>query len=220
MDGIGRERRGTRFATTRYRHVTGDGKDAPAVRAVTVKDLAEQARGIVEQARAQAAEIERQAYHAGFAQGEKAGQKTALDQLAPYLGRFQALTTELARLRDVHLKAIEPQILDLALVIARKVVHHAIEADPAAVRHVAAAAIQAAVDRARVTVRVAPSEHALLATFRPELLRIEGVKDLTIEADDRIAPGGCVVEGNGGEIDARTEVAFAEFEKLRDAYDA
>jgi flagellar assembly protein FliH len=200
--------------------VTGEGKETAAVRAVTVKDLTEQARAIVDQARAQAAEIERGAYLAGFAQGEKAGQKTALDQLAPYLDRFRALTTELTRLRAIHLKAIEPEILDLAIHVARKVVHRAVETDPETVRHVAAAAIRAAVDRTRVAVRVAPSEHALLETFRPDLLRIDGVKEVTIEADDRIAPGGCVVESDGGEIDARIDTAFAQIEKVRDAYDA
>ena len=34
-----------------------------------------------------------------------------------------------------------------------------------------------------MTIRVAPRDHAFLARFRPDLLRIEGVKEVVIDRD-------------------------------------
>ena len=220
MNAPGREKRARRFAPDRFRHVTGDGAPSSGVRAASVKDLNAEARQIVERARAQAAEVEARAYRAGFAEGEKAGQAATLEQLAPYLDHFRKLTRELARLREIHLKAIEPEVLSLAVEIARKIVHDEIEANPEVIGHVARAAIRDTVDRARVTIRVAPRDHAFLARFRPDLLRIEGVKEVVIEEDERIEPGGCLVETESGQVDARIDSQFAQFEHLRDAYDA
>ena len=168
----------------------------------------------LEEARAQASLIERDAYEQGFKKGEEAGQRVVLQQLSPFLTNFEALTGELARLRELHLGALEKELLPLGVEIARRVVHAELKLAPEKIAGIARAAIANTVDRERIVIRVSAADRDFLEQYRPDLLTVEGVKEVRIESDPRIEGGGCIVETTSGEVDATIPTQLHRFEAL------
>jgi flagellar assembly protein FliH len=67
-------------------------------------------------------------------------------------------------------------------------------------------AVGLAQDEENVTVRVSPTQFEFLETLKKETGReFEFIKKMKFEPDQEIADGGCIVETNYGEVDARIE---------------
>jgi flagellar assembly protein FliH len=61
-----------------------------------------------------------------------------------------------------------------------------------------------------VTLKVNPKDLDLVREHRKEWVEaVEGMGTLTVEADPAIARGGCVLETDAGDVDARVEERLA-----------
>ena len=90
--------------------------------------------------------------------------------------------------------------------IAKKIIGEIAEEGRDIVVNIAKEAIKRASDREALRIRVAPVDYDALNKKRSELLQcIDGIKSLIFEADESVQPGGCLIETNQGEIDARIE---------------
>lgn len=217
-----RQKSGAAFSASSFPdHQDKTSKNAPMSKLVIQDFQAEAQREkdrlvqrAMDEVQGRVSEIERKAYMEGHEKGEQAGQKLILKQLSPYLESFRQLTEQLVNLRDQQLKAIEPDIMGLAVQIARKVIHGEIKTNQDVIKNVTVAAIQHAVDREVLTIRISPEDHQFLKEFRSDLLLIDGVKEVQIEEDSTIDPGGCLVESQSGDIDATIPTQIGEFENL------
>ena len=177
-------------------------------------DFIEEARKVLEDARKKAADVERIAYEKGFQKGEQAGKQFGIQQIEPYLYQFRRLTDEIARAREKLLAQMEPQIIRMALAIAKKVVKRVVEEDERTAIRLAKDAIGQIVDRQKLIIHVSTSDYELINELRPEFLAIEGIKDCAIELDPNVEPGGCIIETEGGTVDARICTALDAVSKL------
>ena len=112
---------------------------------------------------------------------------------------------ELLRGFEAQLAALEPQlaqaVADAALLLAQRVVRAELHAHPEQVAQAAAQAVAAVLQSARqIRVLVHPDDHALVAAGAAEALQARGAR-LIAQAD--IERGGCLVESDLGQIDAR-----------------
>ena len=82
------------------------------------------------------------------------------------------------------------------------------------------AALKSVVAGGEISVRVNPKDLEVVNSNRPELVRFcGGARGMSVESDENISKGGCVVSTNFGEIDATIDSALNEIEeKLSDAY--
>ena len=69
-----------------------------------------------------------------------------------------------------------------------------------------------------MTVKVNPLDLEVMHQFRKDIEKYSGsVKGVSVDADETISRGGCIIETNYGEVDATIEGVFAEIEeKLKD----
>ena len=74
-------------------------------------------------------EIEREAFEKGFAAGERSGMEMAERRIEVALKRFSKSLQEVARLRNEIVAHTEKDLVELALEIARKLVHREIQID-------------------------------------------------------------------------------------------
>ncbi|MBZ0271686.1 hypothetical protein K8I61_06595 [bacterium] len=177
-------------------------------------DFEGRARATLDAAIARGARIERDAYHEGFAQGEKAGREMGRQQMQPAIENLGRMIEELAGAREAMLRAMEGKIARLAIDAAERIVKRKIEEDDTIVADVVRAAIDEAIDRGCLIVRVAPQEEKIVAELRPELLQLSGVDDVRVVADPNVSPGGCLIETESGLVDARVGTAAAELATL------
>jgi flagellar assembly protein FliH len=153
------------------------------------------------------ATLEREAFAKGYEQGERAGTEAAGKRGEAMLRRLSDTLTELTSLRASMIRQTENQIVELALAVARRVVHREISLD----RNLLIAIVRVALDRlgesAHVTVRLHPEEFE--ATGAARVAEFAG-SDITFVPDARVGRGGCRVESDMGMLDASVDAQIQE----------
>jgi flagellar assembly protein FliH len=189
-------------------------KEKTTVKMYKEADFVAEARRVLDKAQQEAAGIERFAYEQGFVQGEEAGKRLGIQQLEPYLDQFKKLVVDIATARERLLDEMEPKVVKLALAIAERVVKRVVEEDRELAVRVAKSAIERIVDKQRLVIHVSRSDYDLLSELTPEFLAMEGVKECSIESDPNIEPGSCIIETEGGTIDACIYTAMEAINEL------
>ncbi len=158
------------------------------------------------QLEAEAGRREQDAYAKGFQEGQAAGYKEGSQQLAPVLERLRLSISEVEKFRKALYHNAEQETVALALAVASKIVGHEIEAHGDTILHTVHQALQKVVDRERIRIKLNPAD---LPTVRNNLrefsAEVEDLENISFEADERITSGGCVIETNFGDIDAKIE---------------
>jgi flagellar assembly protein FliH len=99
-------------------------------------------------------------------------------------------------------------VVDTALGLAFQVVRSEITQRPECVARVAEEAVNAVMLSARhLRLRMHPQDQALIEQGAGPALR---ARDVMVQADSAISPGGCVVESDLGQVDARIESRWAQ----------
>jgi flagellar assembly protein FliH len=99
-------------------------------------------------------------------------------------------------------------VMRTAVQLARQVVRHELDTRPEIVAKVAQEAVGAIVLSARhLRVRVHPADHAHVAEGAGEALK---ARDARLVADPQIEPGGCIVDSDLGQVDARIGSRWAQ----------
>ena len=153
-----------------------------------------EAEQLVEDARHQADALREQARQQGLAQAQR--------ESLELLGRARA---EYDRLLRHH----EPDMLELALGVAQRIIRRAVSLDEQIIRDVVAQTLEQVRHRRQILVLVHPDDLRRLEPERPALQGLIEGASLYLEADPQISPGGCVIETESGRIDARLEVQLA-----------
>jgi flagellar assembly protein FliH len=148
---------------------------------------------------ARLAALERDAFSKGFAQGERAGGEAAAQRADAMLRRLTDTLEELTTLRQQMIHETERQMVQLALAIARRVVHREVSIDHDLLIAMARVALERLGESAQVTVRLSPEDFE--ATSAARTAQWTGTH-VTVVADARIGRGGCRVESEFGAMDA------------------
>lgn len=149
----------------------------------------EEARRLVEAARAEAERLRGAAVAAGREEG---------------LARASEHVARAALARDRLLAAAEPQLVELGLELARRIVERAAALDPAVVVELAGRALDAARARAEVTLRAHPADLAALREAEPRLAAaLTRARPVALAADPALGRGEVRVETEAGVVEAR-----------------
>ena len=180
----------------------------------------EEAAHCLADARARAAQLETEAYEAGLHRGAADALQESRQQYASVLRCFEQATADITGLRQQVVRQAEDDIITLAFEIARKLVQHHVLVDHACLATTLRRALSYVLDNDAVVVRVHPDDLAQTQHLHEEILpSLETMRHVTIEPDETIGRGGCVVETNVGIIDARVGAQFAELEqRFREQY--
>lgn len=163
----------------------------------------------VDEIKQKAQDIEKEAYIKGFAKGEKDGMKSGENKFKSVLNNFRQAFLELEKVqKEMYLDA-EKKTVSLALSIARKVVCHEITANKEVVLNVVKEAVQKVVNRGKIIIKTSPSDFQFVKNFDHDFLGfIDNIENVTFEEDKTISDGGCIIENDFGDIDARIEKQF------------
>lgn len=154
----------------------------------------------------------RQAYAEGFAQGERDAKQLAEERISPLVTTLENLLAEITSMRKNLQRQIENEVVDLALHIGRKIVGQAFQTDRDAVGEIVREALKHAEDPEKICIRLNPADlqHLQKASGFESLSASERIQ---LEEDSTIDAGGCLVQTEYGEIDARIEEQFRTIEE-------
>lgn len=171
-----------------------------------VLDARQEAARILADAQAQATKWRQDAYQGGYLEGQESAQaewEARLKQAADLLnGSIEA--------RHALFTQSEGEVVRLAIEIARKVVHKELELDPQLVAGMAKEALKHLGSRTHIRIHLNPNDIPVLEARMKELTPL--AREIELVADDGITPGGCLVEGSSGRVDARIETQIATIE--------
>ncbi|RMH05417.1 MAG: hypothetical protein D6704_09590 [Nitrospirae bacterium] len=147
--------------------------------------------------------LQREAFEAGVQAGLEKGREEMRLSAEQEMRRALELVAQVERLRLETLRQAELDILQLAMAIARKVIHREASIDPEVVSMQVRRVIARLEEKGLITVRVHPQEISGLEAVRQSLTGSDGkLVRVRIEADEAIHPGGCVVESPQYFVDA------------------
>ena len=145
----------------------------------------------------------------GRAAGEAAGRSAAAAQLQPVFDRLAKSIAELASFRARFRRESEPELLRLALAVAKKILRRELTVDPHSLLGILKAALEVINHSEILLIRVAPEDVELLAGRLTPL----GLPDRVEIAGDRsLERGSLIVETQRGQIDASVQTQLAEIE--------
>jgi flagellar assembly protein FliH len=141
----------------------------------------------------------------GFAEG-----KAEVDRL---IERTQIALERAQDKRGEILKETEKEIVDLVLLISRKVIKVISENQRDIIVSNVIEALRKVKAKGDVIIRVNLADLQLATEHKQDFIKLmEGVKSINIVEDSSVDSGGCIIETDFGEIDARIASQLAELE--------
>ncbi len=164
-------------------------------------------RNLISRAQEEAIQIKDAAYQEGYNQGlEKA--KADLVALKSNIGAFMSAEKKV-------FDAIAPDIIEISLDIARKIIKHEVQIDPQIVIDTVMDILKnIPKNEPQITIKVNTTQAQYVKDTLPEQLTLLGVESkLSIVADDNITEGSCVVQTNNGVVDASIDAQIDIIQK-------
>lgn len=149
---------------------------------------------------------------AGYAQGYRDGLEALDAAKRQFAQAVSAQMGQLVAAFDAQTQALDARLADTlvqtAVMLARQVVRSEVAQRPELIVQVAQDAVGAVILSARhLRLRLHPQDLPLVEAGLADLLQARSV---LLQADAALQPGGCVVESDLGQVDARIEARWAQ----------
>jgi flagellar assembly protein FliH len=190
-----------------------------------IKEQAEQeAERILSDARVKAGEIENTARQSlaaerkevcdkGREEGREAGYAEGKAEVDRLIERTQVVLERAQDKRGEILNETEKEIIDLVLLIARKVIKVISENQRNVIISNVVQALRKVKAKGNIIIRVNMADLKLATEHKQEFIQqMEGAKSVQVVEDSSVDSGGCIIETDFGEIDARISSQLAEME--------
>lgn len=177
--------------------------DAEARAAELMRDAERQLNGMTEQARKE-----------GFEQGHKDGYESGKEEVERLIEQLHGIINHSIEKRNEIIEESETQLVNLVLLIAKKVVKVISENQRNVVINNVIQALRKLKSRGEVVIRVNLEDVKLTSAHVKDFLRmVESVKSVTVVEDSTVDRGGCIIETDFGQIDARISSQLHEIEE-------
>ncbi len=192
--------------------------------AVIKADAQTEAENIIARAKAEAAQIvsdaeaerdrlRNEAETSGYDKGHQEGYEKGVAEVERLVDRMHRILEAVMQRREEILADTESQIVELVILMARKVIKILSENQKNVVMANTLAALKKVKTRGEVTLRVNLEDVKLTSSHAQEFIEhVENVKGITVLEDSSVEKGGCIVETDFGAIDARISSQLQELE--------
>lgn len=178
--------------------------------AALIQKARAQAEELLQEARSQAEELKRKSQEQGYQEGRQRIAEEMESARQNALQEAEQIIEQARRERDQLLAEVEPQTLELALAIARRVIGRELLLHPETVQDIAREALKQAKGGDELVVKVHETSYEALRAGWEELVAEDDLaRRSRIEVDNLVEPGGCVVDTRSGRIDAQVSTQLA-----------
>ena len=179
-----------------------------------VKDAEKRAFDLIQEAEIKRNEQMSQAYDEGYQKGSEAGYQDGNKEAQRLVDRLHLIIEKTMDRRQEILDETEQQIVDLVLLMTRKVVKVISENQRTVVMNNIVQALRKVKGRGDVTIRVNLADLELTTEHTNDFIQaVENIKNISVVEDSSVDRGGCIVETDFGAIDARISSQLTELEQ-------
>lgn len=160
-------------------------------------------RNLISRAREEAQTIKESAAKEGYQAG--------LEQASGDISEVKNAITAFLSAKQEVFEYIAPDILEISVDIAKKIIKREIQQDPSLILNNILEILKGlSKEETKITLRVNPQQVALLKTELPELMSTAGLDaKVLVVPDEELMEGGCMVTTTNGVIDATIETQLS-----------
>jgi len=189
------------------------------------QEAEDEAKRVLEEARRQAAEleteikqrvdkIEKEALQKGKEEGREQGYQEGRAEVQRLVENVQRIVSAAIDKRNQIIEESETQVINLVMMIAKKVIKVISENQKNVVINNVVQALRKLKSRGAVVIRVNLADLELTSSHINDFLKmVENVKSITVLEDSSVDRGGCIIETDFGQIDARISSQLREIEE-------
>ena len=169
---------------------------------------------IIADAKAEQQAIIAKAESGGYEQGRQDGYEDGKKEVDRLVERIHKIIESVQAKRQEILDGTEQQIVDLVVLMTRKVVKIMSDNQKSVIMANVVQALKKVKGRGDVTLRVNLADVQLTTEHIQDFIsRVEAIKGITVMEDSTVESGGCIVETDFGAIDARISSQLTELEE-------
>ena len=178
-----------------------------------IAEASEKAKQILAEARTAFDADRKEAQDQGRAAGREAGYAEGKAEVDRLIERMQTVLERAQSKRAEILEQTEQEVINLVLLIARKVIKVISENQRNVITSNVVQALRKVKGRGNILIRVNMVDLKLTTEHTKDFISlVEGVKSIQVVEDSSVDSGGCIIETDFGEIDARIASQLAELE--------
>lgn len=155
------------------------------------------------------------AYTSGYERGFEEGRSR---EQADRIASIDTLLREAKRKKENAVRAIEERVVELAVNIAERIIGKSLEIEPGLASNIVRDTLSGIIGGEQVALKVSEEDYTEINNRYDQWLGTAGgIREFRIEVDRRLRRGDCVVETEGGIIDAvvRHRIDFLVEELLK-----
>lgn len=206
---------------TAFEEVKRQTNQAQEIRAAAQKEAEEivrkakdEAARTLNQAKTEAANTKDAAYKEGYDKGVQEGFTSGKDEEDRLISRVHKILDAVIKRREEILLETEEQIVDLVILMARKVVKVITKTQEGIISENVLSALKKVKSRGNVTIRVNTTDLKLTTEHIDDFIKqVEKIEGITVIEDGSIEKGGCIVDTDFGSIDAKISSQLSELEE-------
>lgn len=150
-----------------------------------------------------------------YARGRREGLAAAEEKLETTTQALASVLEEVSRLRESLAHNSRQDMLRLVMAVAEQIIRREVAADTGLILAIIENALQSSVRADHYRIRISPVDLEKVTQQKPLFLAsISGLKNLSIEADASISPGGCRVDSDLGDVDATLETQLEAIQQV------
>lgn len=145
------------------------------------------------------------------------GYKAGLERAQQDIQQVKDAVVEFLNAKNEIFEYIAPDILEISIDIAKKIVKKEIEQDPGLILETILDVLKnISRDESKISIKANPVQVGLLKESIPEILSSLGLETrIKVFADDTIEVGGCILQTSNGLVDATVST---QFEIIKEAF--
>ncbi len=165
-------------------------------------------------ARSSMSQIEKEAREKGYQEGHEEGYKSGSEEVGRLVEQLHTIITKAIDKRNQIIEDSETQLINMVLLIANKVIKVISENQKNVVINNVIQALRKLKSRGDVVIRVNLADLQLTTDHTRDFMdRIENIKSITVLEDSSVDKGGCIIETDFGQIDARIASQLKDIEE-------
>lgn len=199
-------------------------KESKAQANIEIDKIKAEAEQIIDKAKAEAEQIINEAMKKsneiieenkkqGFDQGYKEGYEKGNEEVTRLIERMHKIISEIIAKRTEIIEGTEYQIISIVLLIVKKIIKIITENQKTVIINNVVEALKKVKGSKNVIIRVNLDDIAMATKHKEDFIKmIEGLEGIQFLEDSSIERGGCIIETDFGEIDARISLQLKEIE--------
>lgn len=179
-----------------------------------IEDAQREAEAIILQSEKRKKEIFDKSRAEGLKIGQDEGFEIGEEEAARLIYQMKEIISNAEHKRASVIKEAEEDIIELVILVAKKIVKDELKIDKEVVIRNVKEALKKVSERDEITIKINLADLKLTEAHREEFLKdVSGVKKIHIKDDPTIEPGSCRIETDFGSVDAEISTQIEEIKK-------